>query len=89
MPIGGGVAADVPAQVERLGELCRRYAGEPEAMMAEAILEAELDVLQNQRRSVAKLVAPGDRRVMNDNPALPQQPPGEAFIVRPRFGVDR
>src|SRR5438477_6134272 len=43
-------------------------------MATEAVLEAELDALEHERRRISMVVDPDDRGVVNQDPALPQQP---------------
>ena len=68
------VALELAAQVEAVGEGARRHRREPEAMAVAAIVEAEIDVFENQRRRLPLAVVPDQRGVADANPRLRQQP---------------
>ena len=57
-------------------------------MVAEAVLEAELHLVEHELRCVAQFVVPGDQCVAHDDLALPQQPIGQRGVVGAPIGID-
>ncbi len=57
-------------------------------MMAEAMLQPDLYLIEHELRRVAQLVVPDDQRVLDDDLALSQQPFGESGVVRRQVRID-
>jgi len=68
------VALEFAAQVKAVGQRCRRHRRQPQTMAMAAIVEAEINVFQNQRRRLPLAVVPDQGRVADANPRLRQQP---------------
>ncbi len=86
-PVVERVPGDVDAQVQRRGDLRRRHAGQAGVMAAKALLQAKVDVIEQQLRRAPVLVVPRDERVANDNLRLPHQPIGERGVGHRRLVI--
>ena len=89
LPIRGCKIDDITAQINGRGELGGRHPGETKTMVAEAVLEAKLHLIEHELRRFAKLVVPGDERIADDDLPLAQQPVAEQRVFARPLGVDR
>ena len=57
-------------------------------MVAAAVLEAKLYVIEHELRCVSQFVRPRDQRIGNDDSGLPQQPLGDVRIIAFLFRIE-